>query len=267
MRFRWDANLPYRLGDDPKRHQSGCPKGEWSVGSDRDRLWATRTAGSRGRVSRHQADFMRYTIAALSVLATTLLIACERTGPTVHSFVSPSGNEVRLLGDLSSHPSVPFVENTVFIEVPGAPKKSLPRIYRADWFDDSFRDAYPSNEWLSDRVLRFNWAGGKTFARYPLLVRNTSDRQISVLLIGTGDSFVILELDPEIDLRIDVPYKANTYVSGLFADGSLLSEQVFSATHGAGRSLVIARDGARVEEGTSRPESGHSRGSLRLNRE
>jgi hypothetical protein len=210
---------------------------------------------------------MRYTIAALSVLASTLLIACERTGPTVHSFVSPSGNEVRLLGDLSSPPSVPFVENTVFIEVPAAPKKSLPTYYRADWFDDSFRDAYPSNEWLSDRVLRFNWAQAKTFARYPVVVRNTSDRQLSVLLIDTADRFVILELVPEIDLRIDVPYKASTYVSGLFADGSLLKQQVFSEAHGAGRSLIIGRDGARVEEGTSRPEPGHGRGSLRLNRE
>jgi hypothetical protein len=198
---------------------------------------------------------MRDKVVTLFILGATFLVACQRASPTVYSVVSPSGNEVRLIGDLNSRPSVPFVENTISLEVPGAPNASLPSLpnyYVADWMDDSFRDAFPTDEWLSGGVLRFNWAQGKAFPRYPLIVMNASELRLSVLLIGAGDRFVILKVDPKSNLRFDVPDNVEIHVSGLFVDGSLLRRQVFSSLQGSGRSLVIARDGARLEEGTTK---------------
>ena len=179
------------------------------------------------------------------ILMLAVVSGCETTSPAVYQTVSPTGNVVRLIGDLHATPSWPFNENTVSIDVPRTATRALPRYYAADFLDDSFRQAFPSDQWLSGNVLRFNWAEGKSFRRWPLIIRNNSERQVPLLLIGAGDEFVILKFDRGAQLALDVPENAGIYISGLLPDCALLERQTFSPSQVSGRALVVRH--SRVE--------------------
>jgi hypothetical protein len=184
----------------------------------------------------------------LVVAATT---ACTVSGSDVYRTASSSGREVRLVGELHESPLLPIVENIVALQIHGVPSEFGSRYYVADGFDDPFREAFPTEVWLSDQILRFNWAGRDAFPPRTLMLKNDVHQDVRVLLIGSGgDRFVILDFKSRSTLHIDVLGGGETHIEGIFADGTPVPGRVFPPDSESPHLIAITPDGIRAGDAT-----------------
>jgi hypothetical protein len=155
---------------------------------------------------------------------------------------------VRLVGDLHNSPFLPVVENTVALQISGVPTEFGARYYIADWFDDPFRESYPTDMWLSGQILQFKWVGRGAFPRRILTLRNDARQDLSALLIGAGDRFVILDIKSGSTLQLAVVGGGDTHIEGIFVDGTRPEKKVFSFADPPPQTIIVTDAGIRAHD-------------------
>jgi len=161
--------------------------------------------------------------------AVLLSIACDRTsGSEYVTGRSSEGYQVRLSGALDSAPKAVFVSEVVRGELINSRSGKRFELFRADLLDLTFRDVYPTEEWISARILRFGTPRKGTQARRGVLLLNDSINVTSLLRVECGDMFLAFDLPQGGKANVECPVTDWVAVSAEFANGESIRERVFS---------------------------------------
>jgi hypothetical protein len=98
-------------------------------------------------------------------------------------------------------------------------------LYSGDWFDEGFRQRYPSERWIGDNALCFLLDAPRRSARQDRVVlTNEAKAPLEYVLVDSEDLCLVLDLQPGTTHTVMTPTpKAQNAswlsVAGLFADG------------------------------------------------
>jgi hypothetical protein len=172
------------------------------------------------------------------------VLACGRTsGDTYLTSRSPTGHQLRLLGDLISLQRG-LIVNVVEAQSVSALPSSRVEIHRTSRYDLPFREKYPKEEWVDGDVLRFISHYGQPLSRRARLI-NDGKETVSLVAVSVADLFVAVDLKPGETRVVRVPVTRWCGADAVFGKGSTKAGSSLILSDTASEDVVIRmRDGS-----------------------
>lgn len=141
----------------------------------------------------------------VAVSLTSISACSDAPYSTVH-LRSPAGRyEVQLSGQFDD-PATFAAQHRVYVNVQRGNQRFVERreFHYAGFLDTGFRGSFKSPQWIAESVLWFETdRGAPTKVRDELWVTNHLPRPIQFLQVDARDTFLIFDLEPRANLRLD----------------------------------------------------------------
>jgi hypothetical protein len=185
----------------------------------------------------------------LGVKAPSVLVVCvtscdAASDDVAVTLTSPGGRQLQLLGDLDARPAMVGVGTVVRVRLVGETAIPPVPLFTTDRLENTFREQYPTEEWLNHRTLRFRSTARERERR--VLVANRGQKEVRLFRLRGIDLVLILDLEPDASVEFDIPKGTDAFgVHAVFPDGTSLGPSVIGAggTHSTRSLIVIGTDG------------------------
>ncbi len=171
-----------------------------------------------------------------------------------HEISSTSSPNNTYTVQISQERSFPYIGRYVYLNASRSGEPILKRklLYTGDFLDQEFNSLYPKHSWLSESILKIG--RGEGAQSDALQISNNTSYRLKYLLIETyEDKFILLDVEPGVNINLDFRYVGRLSCQGEFSEsGKRFGDAVELSSEGGNDarkqfSISVKDDGVGIE--------------------